>query len=101
MYSTGGFSGLKWAIFAHFPEVLVTYKRHTPLYIGLFSLQICPDLRGVENSREKGGNPPIGGKKYTLYFLPGLLASASAGQLVKYSFPHCAKDFCLENYDGL
>ncbi len=58
--STGKFEGLKLAIFDHFCDVLVTYKRNTPLNIGLFSLQ------GVGNSREKGVNPPIGGKKYTL-----------------------------------
>ena len=46
VYSTSEFSGLKLAIFSHFPEVLVTYKRHTALYIGLFSLQNCPDLMG-------------------------------------------------------
>ena len=59
VYSTGDFSGLKLAIFAHFPEVLVTYKRHIPLYIGLFSLQICPDLRGGQKftwKRRKSAN---------------------------------------------
>ncbi len=66
VYSTGEFAGLKLAIFYHFCDVLVTYEGITPLYIGLFSPQIWSDLRGVKNWREKGGNPPIGGKKYTL-----------------------------------
>ena len=33
MYSTGELLGLKLAIFDHFCEILVAYKRHTPLYI--------------------------------------------------------------------
>ena len=66
VYSTGEFAGLKLAIFNHFGDVLVTYKDTPPLYIGLFSPQIWPDLRGVKNWCEKGGNPPIGGKKHTL-----------------------------------
>ena len=53
----------------HFCDVLVTYKGIPPLYIGLFSRQIWPDLREVRNWREKGRNPPIGGKKYTLFKL--------------------------------
>ena len=48
VYSTDEFSGLQLAIFGYFPDVLVTYKRHTPLYTGMFSLQICPDLRAVK-----------------------------------------------------
>ncbi len=46
VYSTGDFVWLKWATFDNFCEVLVTYKRHNPLYTSLFSLQICADLRG-------------------------------------------------------
>ena len=57
---------LKLAIFSHVCDVLVTYKRHNPLCISLFSLQIDSDLREVKNPREKGGNPPICGKKMQL-----------------------------------
>ena len=73
MYSTGEFAGQKLAIFEHFCDILVTYEGIPPLHIGLFSLQIWPDLWGVKNWREKGGNPPIGGKKYTLFYVTVLL----------------------------
>ena len=48
VYSTGEFTGLKLAIFDHFCDISVTYKGIPPLYIGLFSPQIWPDLRGVK-----------------------------------------------------
>ena len=40
----------------------------SPLHIGLISPQICTDLREVINPWKIGGNPPIGGKEYTLDF---------------------------------
>ena len=69
VYSTSAFAGLKLAIFDHFSEVLVTYKRHTP-YILVFFLSrfVLISMGGGSKIRqEKGRNPPIGGKKYTLY----------------------------------
>ncbi len=45
--------GLKLAIFGHFCNIFVTYKGIPPLHIGLFSLQIWPDLWGIKNWREK------------------------------------------------
>ncbi len=62
VYSGDELPGLKTA-------VLDAYKRHTPLYIGLLSPQICTDLRGVKNPWKIAENPPIGGIEYTLYFI--------------------------------
>ncbi len=66
MDSGGEFPGLKTTVFGNFWTVSGAYKRHTPLDIGLLSTQICTDLRGVKNQWKIGGNPPIGGKEYTL-----------------------------------
>ncbi len=66
MYSGGEFPRLKTTVFDHFWTVLGAYKRHTPLHIGLLSPQICTDLRGVKSPWKIGGNPPIGGKEYSL-----------------------------------
>ncbi len=66
MYSGGEFPGLKTTVFDHFWTVLGAYKRHTPLHIGLLSQHICTDLMGVKNPWKNGGNPPIGGKEYSL-----------------------------------
>ena len=70
VYSGGEFPGLKTTVFGHFWAVLGAYKRHTPLHIGLLSPQIYTDLRGVKNPWKTGGNPPIGGKEYTLNYAP-------------------------------
>ncbi len=47
------FPGLKTTVFGHFWAVSGAYKRHTPLHIGLFSPQICTDLRGGPKIRGK------------------------------------------------
>ncbi len=66
VYSGGEFPGLKTTVFGHFWPVLGAYNRHTPpTYWSTFS----PDLylsQGVKNPWKIGGNPPIGGKEYTL-----------------------------------
>ncbi len=67
MYSGGEFLGLKTTVFDHFGAVLGAYKRHTPLHIGLLYPKICTDLMGLNNPWKIGGNPPIGGKEYTLF----------------------------------
>ncbi len=64
------FPGLKTTVFDDFWAVLGAYKRQTPLHIGLLSLQLCTDLRGVKNPWKIGGNPPIGGKESTLSYYP-------------------------------
>ena len=53
VYSTGEFAGLKLAIFDHFCDVLVTYKDIPTLFIGLFSLQIWPDIWGSKIGMKK------------------------------------------------
>ena len=67
VYSGGEFLGLKTTVFDRIWAVVGAYKRHTPQHIGLLSPQISTDLRGVKNPWKIGGNPPIGGKEYTLF----------------------------------
>ena len=68
MYSGAEFPGLEMAVFLTiFEQFWMLIKGIPPLHIGLLSPQICTDLRGVKNPWKIGGNPPIGGKEYTLH----------------------------------
>ncbi len=77
--------GLKTTDFGHFWAVTGAYKRHTPLYIGLLSPQVCTDLRGIKNAWKIGGYAPIGGKESTLYCKERYW-SFSFLRVTKYSF---------------
>ncbi len=60
------FRGWKRLFLTIFEQFWILIKGIPPLYIGLLYPQICTDLRGVRNPWKIGGNPPIGGKEYTL-----------------------------------
>ncbi len=47
-------------------EFPILSKGPNTLYLGSFSHQICQDLRGVQNSRKMGRDPPIGGPEQCL-----------------------------------
>ncbi len=87
VYSGSEFPGLKTAVFDHFEQIWMLIKGIPPLYIGLLSPQIRTDLRGVKNPWKIGGNPPIGGKEYTLPSCTFIIYFSLVLQILYMDFP--------------
>ena len=51
---------------AYLVKFWTVLKPPSPLHIGIFTSQICIDLRGGQNPCKRGGNGGIGGKKHCL-----------------------------------